>query len=117
MSDLHLTILAAAIEIGLVVLVLFSVFAGKPARRKTIVVLGALTPAICVMASLVYMQFVVSTPGNMAVAGWVMGFAAYAATLVGGILVSFIPRPVNLYGRYFLGLASAPISFGLLSLL
>lgn len=114
MSDLQLTILAATIEVGLAALVLISVLMGRPARRRTVVVLGALTPAIFAMAATAYMQFIDPTPGSMAVSGWVMGFDAYAVTFVGGVLVSLIPRPANLYGRYLLGLASVPISLGLL---
>jgi hypothetical protein len=117
MSDLQLTIAAATVEVGLAVLVVLAVFIVKPARRRTVVVLGALTLPSAVMALLAYAQFIDPTPGSMAGAGWVMGFAAYAFIFVGGVFISFSPLPMNLYGRYLLGLVSAPVSVGLLLLL
>jgi len=117
MSDLQLTIAAATVEIGLAVLVVIAAFFLRPIRHRTVVVLGALTPAIVVMVLLVYWQFINPTPGSMAAAGWVMGFAVYVAVFIGGVLVSLIPRPTNLFGRYLLGLASVLISFSLLRLL
>ena len=117
MSDIQLTIAAATVEIGLAVLVLLVVFFVKPFRRRAIVVLGAITPAIAVMIQVAYSQFIDPTSGSMVAAGWVMGFAAYAVIFVGGAIMSLIPRPTNLYGRYLLGLASAPMSVGLLVLI
>ena len=117
MTDLQLTIIAATVEVGLAVLVVLTVIFAKSMRSRAVVVLGAITPAIATMGVLVYWQFIDPTPGSMAGAGWIMGFAAYALLLLGGLAVSLIPRPVNLYGRYALGLATAPVSFTLLRLL
>jgi hypothetical protein len=116
MSDTQLTIAAASIEVGVAVVVLISVFVGTATRRRTVVLLGALTPAIAVMVATAYLQFLDPTPGSMAGAGWVMGFGAYALLFIGGVVMSLVPRPANLYARYLLGLVSVPISLGVLML-
>ena len=117
MPDLQLTFLAATAEVGLAALVVLAVVFGKSVRNRAVVILGAITPAIIAMGAVVYWQFINPTPGSMAGAEWIMGFAAYAFLWLGGLAVSFVPRPSNLYGRYALGLATAPVSFALLSFL
>lgn len=117
MSDLQLTIAAATLEVGIAVLALLAVVVGKPGRRRTVVVFGALTPAIVAMVWMGCAQFINPPPGSMAGAGWLMGLAAYLLVLVGGLFTSFLPRPASLAGRYLLGLGSTPVSLGLLLLL
>jgi len=117
MDDSQLTIAAATLEVGVAIVVLIGVLKVKPMRQKAVVVLGAITPAIVAMIALAYWQFVDPTPGSMAGAGWVMGFAAYVVLLLGGVATSFLSRPTNPYFRYLLGLATAPVSLGLLTLI
>ncbi|QNA87400.1 hypothetical protein G4G28_00975 [Massilia sp. Dwa41.01b] len=115
MSDSQFTVAAALFEVGTTAMILLCVIAGYM-RHKAVVVLGALTPAILVLAYLAYPQLTEPAPGNMASASWVMGFGAYVAILIGGIVLSFIPRPAHLPSRYLLGFALAPVLFGLLQI-
>jgi len=50
-------------------------------------------------------------------ATWVMSFFAYAAILLGGMALAFVPSPSNLYARFFIGFASAPLSYALLNIM
>jgi hypothetical protein len=45
-----------------------------------------------------------------------MSFIPYAAILLAGMALSFVPQPTNLLGRYAGGLAAAPLGFGLLTI-
>lgn len=116
MTDSQLTIAAAAFEIGIPVAIALLAWRVAKFRRFAVVIMGALTPAIVAMVWLSYEQFAARPPGNMAGAGWVMGFVAYVALLIGGSLLSFLPRPSNFVARYAVGLAMAPVSFGALLL-
>ena len=69
------------------------------------------------MIMLAYTQFIEPAPGSMAPAGWSMGFVAYAMVLIGGVLMSLTRSPKNLYGRYWMGVASVPLSLGLVMLI
>lgn len=115
MSDFALTIAAATIEIGVSAIVLFGSFKGSW-RSKAVVIAGALTPAIAFMLYLAYGQFTAPSEGNMAIAGWVMGFLGFVVLLVAGIALSFVSRPASLPLRYLLGLAASGIVLALFSM-
>jgi hypothetical protein len=60
-----------------------------------------------------------SAKGNIfaVYAMWTMTIFAYAAIVVGGVMLAFVPRPSNLYARFLIGFLSAPLSYVLLSIL
>ena len=87
-------------------------------RKFVIVVLGAVTPLVLLYGAVVVAFLLNPNKGNIFAfyAMWVMSFFAYAAILVGSIALAFVPRPSNLYARFFIGFASAPLSYALLNI-
>jgi len=88
-------------------------------RKFVIVVLGAVTPLVLLYGAVVVAFLLNPNKGNIFAfyAMWVMSFFAYAAILLGGMALAFVPRPSNLYARFFIGFASAPLSYALLNIM
>jgi len=88
-------------------------------RKFVILVLGAVTPVLLLYGA-VTVAFLLNPAdkGNIFsfYAMWVMSFFPYAAILVDGIALAFVPRPSNLYARFLIGFASAPLSYALLNI-
>lgn len=119
MSDTCLSLAAAAVELGYPLLLLILMKLLPRFRAKLIVALGAVFPmAVLYIASAVSYLITPRTPSSMFAffAMWVMTFGPYIAIAVGGILLALMQRPRNMVGRFFLGVLSAPCSFGLLAL-
>ena len=116
-SETYLTLGAATFELG-VLMAAISAFAFAPPMRKfAIVLLGAVTPLFILYAIVAGSYFFVpeKPSGRFPFSAiWVMSFVDYLALALGGTALAFIPKPSNLYGRYFVGLVSAPISYALL---
>lgn len=113
MTETQMTVGAIAVELGLP-LVLIALMARRPsAVPRAIVVLGAVFPALCVYA-VVTISHLFSrgrTDGFAFFAMWVMTFAAYMATALGGLAASFIRRPAGSMARFGLGFLSAPVAY------
>jgi hypothetical protein len=88
-------------------------------RKFVIVVLGAVTSLVLLYGAVVVAFLLNPNKGNIFAfyAMWVMSFFAYAAILLGGMALAFVPRPSNLYARFFIGFASAPLSYALLNIM
>ena len=118
-SETYLSLEAAAFELGVPVAAVVA-FAVAPRMRKfAVVLLGAVTPllvAYAFMAASYFFAPAEPSSGFPFSAIWVMSFVVYLALALGGTALAFIPKPSNLYGRYFVGLASAPICYALLNL-
>jgi hypothetical protein len=118
-GDVTLTVGAAAIELG-VPLVLVVLFWRRPqSRRKLAVVLGGVTLPLVVYGCIaIGLPIDPTDPGNRwaSRAMWVMSFLPYLALLAVAFGMSFMPRPSNLAARYLIGLVAGPIGFILLLL-
>ena len=116
-SELQLTLAAAAFEVAVPVAALGVALYVSSLRKHALVVLGALTPAI-VLLKWISISHALNPSDSSSTwafrAVWVMGFFAYVALLLGGTLLSFLPRPRNAHARFFLGCASAPLSYAAL---
>lgn len=118
-SETYLTLGAATFEVG-VSMAAIAVLAFAPRMRKfAVVLLGSVTPLLIsyVLAAGSYFFAPNGPSGKFPFSAiWVMSFIVYLALALGGAALAFIPKPSNLYGRYFVGLASAPICYALLNL-
>ena len=119
MTERIMTFGAACVELGSPLLVAALYWRMPQLRAHLIVLLGALTPAIAIYASLFAAYL---NNSNLKDAWWAfsavweMSFFPYVATLGAGLAFSFSSRPHQQPGRYVLGLISAPMSFGILVL-
>jgi len=103
MSDNLLTLLAVSIEFGVPIILLAALARVPRFRRRVVVVLGAITPVMLFYVDILfaYVRNPTNTGNRFAFyAGWEMTLAAFLLSLILGILLSFVPRPANLYGRY-----------------
>jgi|SRR6185437_29404 len=118
-SETYLTLGAATFELG-VLMAATAAMAFAPRMRKfAVVLLGAVTPLLifyAIAAGSYFFAPAVPSGSFPFSAIWVMSFAVYLAVALGGTALAFIPKPSNLYGRYFVGMVSAPISYALLNL-
>ncbi|EIL96478.1 hypothetical protein RHOFW104T7_00260 [Rhodanobacter thiooxydans] len=118
-SETYLTLGAVTFELG-VPLAAIVVVAFVPRIRKfAVVLLGAVTPLLLAYAFIAASYF--SAPAEPSgrfpfSAVWVMSFVVYLALVLAGTALALIPKPSNLYGRYFIGFLSAPICYALLNL-
>ena len=108
MSDELLTTIAVSVDLG-VLLVLATLFFHVPRlRKKVVVVLGALTPILAFYGAII-VAFALDphdvSNGFSFYAGWVMTFEAFLESLAVGVFLAFVPRPINLFGRYLVGCA------------
>ncbi len=114
-----LTIAAAAAELGLPVVLLLLIRFSRAAKPKAVVMLGAVCPLLCfyVFATIEYL-ISPKDPGAIFAffAMWVMSFAVYAAAALLGLMIAFFRTPTKTYARFIVGLASLPLSLGLLEL-
>lgn len=119
MSEEALTIAAVAVELG-IPLVATLLFWRRPALRpRLVVILGAITPVLIFYAAIT-VSFLIDSddPGNRFAffAAWIMSFFVYFAILVAGLLLSIVPKPIHLGGRYALGFVSPALVVSLLIL-
>lgn len=118
-SETYLTLTALAFELGIPVAAIAASIRSQSLRRFAAVVLGAVAPFVMfyVVAAILY-SFNPASETNVFSfhAMWAMSFPAYVAVLLVGTGLAFVPRPFNLYARFFMGFASAPLSFALLNL-
>lgn len=118
-SETYLTLGAAAFELGVPVAAVVALVFAPRMRKFAAVLLGVVTPLLLVYAVAVGSYFFASAEPSSRFsfyAVWVMSFVVYLALVLVGVALAFIPKPSNLYGRYFVGLASAPICYALLNL-
>jgi len=118
-SESYLTLGSAAFELGLpVAAVVLLAFVAR-IQKFAAVILGAVTPLLLayVFVAGSYL-FVPAKPSGMfpVSAVWVMSFGVYLALVAVGTMLAFIPKPSNLYARYFMGFLSAPICYALFHL-
>jgi len=110
---------ALVFELGVPTAAIMVMLRAPRLRKFVIVVLGAVTPLLLLYGA-VAVAFLLSPSDKGSIfafyAMWVMSFFAYAAILVGSIALAFVPRPSNLYARFFIGFASAPLSYALLNI-
>ena len=110
---------ALSLELGVPTAAIMVMLRAPRLRKFVIVVLGAVTPFLLLYGA-VAIAFLLNSSdrGNIFAfyAMSVMSFFAYAAILVGGIALAFVPKPSNLYARFFIGFASAPLSYVLLNI-
>jgi hypothetical protein len=98
--------LAAAFELGILI-VLAVLAAWRPAARKwTVVVLGALTPLLLSLAatSVKHLVFADDEAGFIFGEIWITSFLPYVACLVLGSLMGLLKVPSGLSARYIMGL-------------
>ncbi|OOG38175.1 hypothetical protein [Rhodanobacter sp. C05] len=118
-SETYLILGAAAFELGVPVAAIATMVRAPRLRKFAVVVLGAVTPPVlfyCLVA-VSYFLNPASTENVFAFyAMSVMSFAAYVAFLLVGAALAFAPKPSNLYARFFVGFAFAPLSCYLLNL-
>jgi len=118
-SETYLTLGAATFELGVAVATAAAVTFIPRTRKFTVVLLGTVTPLLVAYAFLAgsYLFASASPRGTFPYSAiWVMSFVVYLALMLVGTVLAFIPKPSNLYGRYLIGLTSAPISYALLNL-
>ena len=115
MTDTSLSIIAAAIELSLPVLLALSCVLVPRARVRALVVLGAITPLLLAYCYVSLGYLVIQTEQYSWAIGamWSMSFVPFAACVVVGAALSFIKRPARPLARFLLGLA-APVPVGLL---
>ena len=118
MDDETLTFVAITIELGLPV-ALVTLFVHRPtARRRVVVMLGSVTPAILFYLSGAAIAMFGSGRWDLWAFGamWEMTLAPYIAIALVGWALCMLPRPNHLVGRYCVGLGAVPVGYGLLVL-
>ena len=118
-SETYLTLGAVTFELGVPLAAAVALAFAPRIRKFAVVVLGAVTPLLLAYAFITASYFFVHVEPSSRVpfsAIWVMSFVVYLALALMGTVLAFIPKPSNLYGRYFVGFLSAPICYALLSL-
>jgi len=117
MSEGFLTVAAMAFELGIPLTAVFVMFREPRLRKVASVILGSVMPLILFFA-FVSISYAVNPSDKSNTfafhAMWVMAFAGYAALLLFGLVLSFIPKPTNSWARFFIGCASAPVAYVLL---
>ena len=117
MSEGVMTVGAATIELGIPLLAIIALVRVPRLRRFAVVLLGAVTPAV-VFYGLVVVTYLINPSSQSNIfsfyAAWVMTFLAYVTLLVIGGALAFLPKPSNLYARFFVGFAATPLTLLLL---
>jgi len=120
LSEKTLSLGAGSLELGLPLVIAFMFWRIPQWRTKLIVMLGALTPAILIYASLLAAHF--SETDNLGgrwafYAVWEMSFVPYLAALSAGLAISFSSQPRSSVARYAIGILSAPLAVIVLMIL
>jgi hypothetical protein len=113
MDDTTLSIGAASLEIGAPACFVALILHRPKVRRFAVVILGATCIPLGLYLLIAISHFLHPADKNVEFAFyamWVMTFEVYIALLVGATAMAFVPRPTNLIVRFFLGIASVPIS-------
>lgn len=116
--DSHLTLGAAALELCIPVAAAIALVRRSPWRNFAAALLGAVTPLLLVYADAIGSYFfAATTPSGMFAVNsvWVMTFPVFAAAMLLAALLAISRRPSSLYVRYFVGLLTGPVSYGLLN--
>ena len=120
LSENQLNLAAILFEIGVPVAAIVVAVRVSRLRKFTVVILGAIAPPLLFYLAVAVAYYLnPSDKGNIFAfyAMWIMSFFVYATLFLGGLILAFIPRPSNLYGRFFLGMICAPISYLVLNAL
>jgi uncharacterized membrane protein YhdT len=113
--EMELTAAAMLIELGIPLLCIVAIRRMPRFRKKAIVLLGAVTPALIVYAWIVIGYLCGAKDGLFGIlAIWIMSCFAYAVLVIVGVAASFLPKPENLYARFAMGFATLSVSFVLL---
>jgi hypothetical protein len=111
LSDGELTAAAMLFELGIPLLCVVAIWRMPRFRKKAVVILGAVTPALILYAWIVVGYVSGEKDSLFAIlAAWVMTFFAYAVLVVVGVAASFLPKPDNLYARFAIGFATVSVS-------
>jgi len=97
-----------SVDLGALLLLAILFFRLPRLRKKVVVVLGALTPILAFYAEIIVAFMLDPNDRSNAFsfyAGWVMTFGAFVASFIVGALLTFVPRPTSLFGRYLVGCA------------
>jgi hypothetical protein len=119
-SETYLTVGAAAFELGMPVAAVIALAFAPRMRKFAALLLGAVTPLLLayVLVAGSYFFATAEPSGRFPFSAvWMMSFVVYLALAIVGAVLAFIPKPSNLYVRYFVGFLSAPMSYALLSLI
>jgi hypothetical protein len=103
-----------AFELGFPVVCVFCLFRAPRLRNVGATALGAVSPMLFVYISALlwhYFRISIYSTGMSFYAIWQMSFVTFVAFAVVGVLLGLLPRPNNLLLRYFIGLASAPVTY------
>jgi len=108
MNDTIRTIIAATLEIGTPVGLLLAYKFLPGWRKRLIVILGSLTPisATLTYVGLAYLLGNGKDPDAEWAFGamWVMSFVVFVLSVLIGVILALLKKPVGLIKRYFLGL-------------
>jgi hypothetical protein len=118
-SEAYLSLGAAAFEFGVPFAAAVTLAFAPRIRKFAVVLLGAVTPLLIAYAFMAGSYFFAPAEPSGRFpfsAVWVMSFVVYLALALVGTALAFIPKPSNLYGRYFVGFLSVPICYALFNL-
>lgn len=112
-EEVAMSIGAIVIELGLPVALLALAMFSLRLRPKAVVMLGALSPMLCVYGAIGFgYLFSWKNADIFALyAMWVMTFAVYIGIALGGLAASFLTRPRGSFARFSLGVLTVPISY------
>jgi hypothetical protein len=112
LTENELTAAAMLFELGIPLLCAWAIWRTPRVRKKAVVILGAVTPALIVYAWIV-VAYLCSVKDSLfgILAVWVMTFFAYVALVIAGVLASFLSKPDHLYARFAMGLATLPVAY------
>jgi len=104
---------AIIVELGLPVALLALAMFNLKLRPKAIVMLGALSPMLCVYGAIGFSYLFSWKNADMFAlyAMWVMTFAVYVGIALGGLAASFLRRPKGSFARFSMGVLTVPISY------